>query len=327
MLKPTGQNKFTLVLDSSQIALFLTCPAQWHKRYVLRLVPVGYDPLKEEQAMHAGTYGHKLMDIYYRSKAEGLNLNDTIERCFAYNPDRDLCECGCPQDLHKEILTLQECQRCGKCLSYRPHPFPLNQDTRFLVQNRFKDYIYKWKLNDFVPDSPQHVEIGFSEPIYEDNNNYFVLEGRMDLIASLQNQPCLVDHKFQMSTHWLYGKSVQFKNYAMISNLTMLVINYVRLTKTVTEDTMSRDLVTFSRSELDAWKKRLVDIYFDIKSAILLDTFIPNWSACSGYGKTFKKAEPRYCWYRDLCEESNDRIAERKQDLLFKIKEATWRPW
>lgn len=330
-MTPTDK-KFTLVLDSSQIQMFLTCPMKWYRTYVQRLIPIGYDPLKEEQAMNMGTYGHKLLDIFYRSKVEGLSLKDTIERAWAYNPDHDLCECGHPADLHKSLdnLEVQECQRCTHCCKYRAHAFPLPVEVRGAVFNRFKDYVYKWQNNDFLPDSPQHVEVGFSECIYEDDVNYFVLEGRMDLLGTYQGVPCVVDHKFQLSTHYIYPKTIQFKNYVLISGLTTLVINYVRLGKTVTQDTMARGLATFSREELKKWKERLIEIFFEIKLQILFNdtqAIYQNWSACQGDYKTYKQNEPRYCWYNQLCEETNERIKERKQNLLFKIKESTWRPW
>ena len=320
--------KFTLVLDSSQIQLFLTCPMKWYLTYVKRLVPANYDAMKEEQAMNMGTYGHKLLDIFYRSKMEGLSLKDTIERCWSYDPDRDLCECGCPEDLHKQLAEgIQECQRCSKCCKYRPHKFSLAADVRGTVFNRFKDYCYKWQGNDFVPDSPQHVEVGFSEPIYEDSENYYVLEGRMDLLGSLQNVPCVVDHKFQLSTHYLYPKTIQFKNYALVSGLGTLVINYVRLTKTMSQDTLARDLTTFSREELRAWKLRLIGIYDSMRRIIQSGTYEQRWDSCQGDYKTYKKEEPRWCWFTTLCEEPSPLLRERKQDLMYKIKENTWRPW
>lgn len=328
----TGQ-KFTLVMDSSQIQLFLTCPLKWYYTYVKRLVPVSYDATEEEKAMNMGTYGHKLLDIFYRSKMEGLSLKDTIERCWAYNPDKDLCECGCPHELHKSLLAdgldgeIQECQRCTHCIKYRPHPFPLAVDVRSTVFNRFKDYVYKWQGNDFLPDSSQHVEVGFSEPIYEDCENYYVLEGRMDLLGSLQGVPCVVDHKFQLSTHYLYPKTLQFKNYAMVSGLGTLVINYVRLTKTMNQDTLARDLTTFSREELRIWKERLIAIYHQMRSVIQGGTYEQRWDACQGDYKTYDKNKPRWCWFSQLCEEPSQVLRERKQDLLYKVKESTWRPW
>jgi hypothetical protein len=280
--------------------------------------------------MNAGTYGHKLLDIYYRNKTQRMPLNENIAACLKYDPDTETCECGCMAELHKPLVGLpnvQECQRCHKCAQFRPRPFPLDLETRKVVLNRFKDYIYKYQHNDFQPISEKHVEVGFSETIYEDAENLFVLEGRIDLIAEIQGLKVVVDHKFQMQTHWLYPQSVQFKNYAMVSGCNTMIINYVRLQQKIVDTSLNRDIVSFNRPQLAAWKARLINIFWDIKKVMSYTPLPRNWDACSGYGKTFKKDEPKYCWYGTLCEEPSAATAELKENTLFKIQQEVWRPW
>ena len=158
-----NQPKFTLVLDSSQITQYLQCPTQWHNQYVKKLVPSTFKQ-QDQEAMNAGTYGHKLLDIYYKCIARGLKMNDRIEEAFDYDPDHDMCECGCSKDCHLPIpaLKIHECTRCKKCVNYTAHPFPLSQDVRFTVRNRFREYCAQYMNNDFKPLSEQHVEVGFS---------------------------------------------------------------------------------------------------------------------------------------------------------------------
>lgn len=332
------QNKFTLVLDSSQITDFLTCPQLWYYKYFKKLQPVSFVP-GEFAAMNAGTYGHKLLDLFYSADPHE-KLNTRIERCLAYNPDKDTCECGCTEEWHKTLDAMpnvQECQRCHKCLKFRPKPFDLDVDTRCTVQNRFRDYIFCYQQRpdlDFQPLSPKHVEVGFSDILYEDAENLFVLEGRMDMIANWQGLTCVVDHKFQMATHWLYPRSIQFKNYSYVAAkhvgtgaIPLLVINYVRLQKKITPDSLSRKMVTFTAPELHAWKNQVVKIYFDIKQAIQSNQFQQCWNACGGYGKTYKESEPRYCWFGTLCEEPNQMMKQNKINNLFQIKDEVWKPW
>ena len=337
-------SKFSLVLDSSQITEFLHCPRHWYYSHIRNLIPATL-PDEKNEAMNAGTYGHKLLDIYYRNRFSNLTLNSNLESCFAYDPDKDTCECGCMKDVHKDIILnstrtgspigmsdnapeiLNECGRCKKCLKFRPKPFPLSDDIRFQVRNRFRDYVMKYQNNDFVIQSPEHSEIGFSEPIYEDTDNYFVLEGRMDLLGTLQGLPVLVDHKWQVKTHWLYPKSVQFKNYVLISKVPTLIINYVRLVQKITPDSLYRDIVSFSKPEIQEWKNRVIEIFFYVKECIQTGDFERVWSSCGGSQLTYDKNRPNYCWYNPLCEECDPVMRERKENTLYKIKDVQWRPW
>src|SRR6266849_3173307 len=125
-------SKFTLVLDSSQITSYLECPMMWNLYQQKRLIPAGIPT--ESEAMNAGTYGHKLLDIYYRLAGTNLTLNEKLDRMFSYDPDNDICECGCNKEHHKriEILDLVECQLCKNCLGgFKPKPFSLPQEARF----------------------------------------------------------------------------------------------------------------------------------------------------------------------------------------------------
>lgn len=329
-------NKFTLILDSSQIDTYFSCPEKWNLSQYKKLVPVSF-PQEDQEAMNAGTYGHKLLDIYYRAKASStppLTLNSIIEKCFAYDPDTDTCECGCAADLHHELIlrgtkeeVIQECTRCHTCLKFRPRPLALSTENRILVQNAFRNYVFKYQVNDFEIEHEGQVEIGFSEAIYEDVENLFVLEGRIDLLPKWQGLECVVDHKFQMKTHWLYPNSIQFKNYALIAKKTMFVINYVRLVKNMTQYTLYRDVINFGVPQLLSWKDKLKGIYFDIKKQIQSGAFERHWDACKGYKQTYDKDKPNYCWFGQLCEEPDPLIQQRKEQQLYTIKKEIWRPW
>jgi len=325
-----NNKRFTLILDSSQISTYMECPQKWYNQYVLRLVPANFDADKSAEAMNAGTYGHKLLDIAYKLKARGQhNFNTLLETAYAYDPDKSTCECGCDLSTHHTLqgLGIDECTRCRKCLQFRPHPFALSQDVRFKVRARFQDYLLKYRSQDIQPISEEHVEVGFSEAIYEDDSNLFVLEGRIDLLGTLQGLPIVCDHKVQLSTHWLYPHSIQFKNYALVSKIPTFVINYIRLGKEVKDDTMYRELVNFSISNLLAWKSKLINIYHNIKTSLVSRTFDHRWNSCSGSYKTYDKVQNHFCWYGSLCEEGDEKVRERKEHLLYKIQPNVWRPW
>lgn len=320
-------SKFTLVQDSSQISAYFECPTKWNNHYNKRLEPLTFE---EDEAMNSGTYGHKLLDIYYRYKAQNLGLNDIVERAFAYDPDKDVCECGCSKDYHCPLViapNIEECKKCKKCTKFRAHPFALSNKSRNLIRKRFRDYCAKYQRDDIQPASEQYVEVGFSEPIYEDSENLFVLEGRIDVIGTIQGLKCFMDHKFQTKTHWLYPKSIQFKNYMLIAKVPMAVINYVRLQEKIQPDSLYRDIITLNQIELEAWRQRLVQIYFRIKKSLQSKEMEKDWSACSGYRLTYDKDKPQYCWYTNLCETIDPKIAEAKEKQLFKVNANPWKPW
>jgi hypothetical protein len=318
-------SKYTLVLDSSQISEFLECQQKWYFKYVKHLVPTFIES-QDSLPMNAGTYGHKLLDIYYRARYARASLNDAAARAFAYNPDTDTCECGCSLDSHKFIpqLNIQECHRCTKCFNFKPKPFSLDMGTRIAVQNRVREYFFTYQSNDFQIESIDHVEVGFSEVIFEDDENLFVLEGRIDLLASLQGMQCVVDHKFQMRRHQLYPKSIQFRNYALVAKKLLFIINYIRLTKTPDGTTLVRELVNFTVPELLAWKQKLIQIFHRVKLAKQLGDLggVPeqNFGACPGRFNYM-------CNFTTLCEEPQQEVARLKEQQLYKINANPWRPW
>jgi hypothetical protein len=273
--------------------------------------------------MNAGTYGHHLLDIYYAQRRRGLSLNDAAATAFQYDPDKETCQCGCNYRDHKriELLNIEECQHCKinkRCIHFVPRPFELDLSTRQAVQTRVREYFFTYQHNDFQSIAE---EVGFSEIIFEDDSNLFVLEGRIDLIATLQGLDCIVDHKFQMRQHQLYQKSVQFRNYALVCKKLLLIINYIRLHKAVGKETLVRELVNFTVPELLAWKQKLIGIFFRVKSALTLAPALEqNSSACPGRFN-YK------CSYIALCDEPNPEVALRKQQQLYRINENPWRPW
>lgn len=285
------QDKFTLILDSTQIQAFSECPQMWQLAYREHLVPIGTG---EKEAMNAGTYGHSMLDIYYKSRAAGRSLDDSLDLSNSYNPDD-------------------------------PEPFALSQDLRYLVRARFRDHVFKYRNNDILPHSPESVEVGFSEPIYEDDENLFVLEGRFDILGSLQGVNLVLDHKFQMRQRNLYKKSIQFRNYNLVSGYQTLMINYIRLTKKVDDSTFVREAISFQPAETRWWRTELIKYFFAIKSELADGScYDPTllrqeWGACAG-----KFGYP--CSYTDLCEHTDDSLVQIIKDSRYQKREA-WSPW
>lgn len=315
-------SKFVLTLDSTQLQAFSECPQMWQLAYREHLVRAGAE---EKEAMNAGTYGHAMLDIYYKGRAAGFSLDDSIDLANCFDPDKQTCECGHPLKEHGDYLTDDwECVTGCECDLWRPKPYPLNQDLRYLVRGRVRDHIFKYRNNDIVPISPDSVEVGFSEPIYEDDDNLFVLEGRIDVLGTIQGINLVLDHKFQMRKRDLYRKSIQFRNYNLVSGVQTLMINYIRLTKKVDETTFVRSVASFQPAETRWWQGELIKYFFAIKKELRncdVDQQIlrQEWGACSG-----KFGYP--CSYTDLCEHTDSSLIQIIKDTQYTKKEE-WKPW
>lgn len=313
-------SKLTLVLDSSQIAHFLECPTLWKYSDKEQLTTAIAEP---KEALLKGTFGHRLMDIYYKSKASGLTQTQAMEKAYAFNPDNETCECGHPlhdheTDYPESPTAICKCLKCN-CTEPQAKPFSLDKACRQEVRQRFVEYCYTYINNDIIPKSPEHVEVGFSEPILETADKLYVLEGRIDIIGSLQGLETVVDHKFQIRPHALYKKSIQFRNYAMITKKNMLIINYIRLTKGVSKDTLVREIASFTPVEHTVWKQRLIRVFDSIAEAIQSDTYEQRWDSCAG-----KYGYP--CQFSPLCEQWDSKLIQIKKQQSY-VKKEEWRPW
>lgn len=307
--------KKTLILDSSQIDAFLTCPQLWEYGYKDRLAPIS--AAKTSEAMAMGTLGHKFLEIYYKERARKVTQDEAIEKALAFEPEaEERCSlCDASREEHELIPEDKHI--------FQPKPFPLEKPKRAFVAQRFREYCYTYSQKDIVPISSDHVEVGFSYKLYEDDECLYVLEGRMDLLGQYGDNPIWMDHKFQLRSRDLYKKSIQFRNYAMVARetagITMGMVNYIRMTKEITKDTLKREMITFSKPELDYWKYNLIDIFHEIAKAVGDNKYEKNYSSCSG-----KFGYP--CDFTPLCEEYVPGIIEAKRNTLYTIKKE-WKPW
>lgn len=286
--------KKALILDSTQIESFLTCPEHWNLSSQQQLELPG----EIRRPMIMGTYGHKLLEIYYKECATG-NSKTAAETALAFNIDE-------PESR-----------------------FPLEKPDRELVKRQFTLYTYTYRTcatrfehsrEDIIPDGAEAVEVGFSEKIFEDDFWVYILEGRIDILGILAGQHCFIDHKFQLRSKDIYKKAIQFRNYAMVTKQSLGIINYIRFTKEVTKDTFSRVPISFSKQELDWWRRELLNTFRNV--ALSIETsgnyFEHRWSSCSG-----KYGYP--CEFTSICEELTPELRQAKKGL-YQIKKE-WKPW
>lgn len=309
-------SRTTLILDSSQISSWSECKELWRLTNIESL-----DAKKEnrrDEALTAGTLFHKWLEIYYKSLALGEDAKATVAKVV--NFDCDAADSD-PQD--------------------QGH-FPLDSEMRQQLKQRFIDYLMRYSGNDYttickteptiicdksgqLQDSRRLVpliEQGFSYRLFESSTYLFVLEGRIDWIATQQGTNLWVDHKLQFRERELYRKSIQFRNYCLATGLNIGIINYVRMHKTIGPKTFVRQPISFGVLEIDNWRQELIEIFKEIADFQSIPRPRQRWlnrKSCEG-----KFGYP--CKFVSVCEEYNSDTREAVKQRDFEPKKE-WKPW
>jgi PD-(D/E)XK nuclease superfamily len=303
-------SKQIVVADASQLSCYDECEEKWHLQYNQNLVHIGAD---EDSPMDAGTYGHKLLEIYY-GNIKRIGKAEAFKKAIQYNIHT-----------HPEAINGQ---------------FPLTNDMIGRIRERFTNYYlhysvigdfdvcYHKKLTirsdgnygllDAIEDQPL-IEQGFSTAILDTSEYLFVLEGKIDMIAQTVMGTAFIDNKWQFRERDLYTKSIQFKSYAMATGLKIGIINYIRMKKNFDATTLQRQCIAFNSQELKYWKEECIEMFHRMAKSLRSHNFIHRWSACDGkYG--YK------CEYAPICEEYNPRIKNAVVSTNYK-KRKEWKPW
>jgi hypothetical protein len=300
-------SKQVLILDSTQVSTHYECAEKWNLGFRQSLG----DMMEIDEPITMGTYGHKLLEIYYKTKDnEGVPM--AVRKALQFDPDKE--------DKVDE-------------------KFPLSDEVRNKIKARFKDYWMNYFASDFTtltkkehaicineagipvdtyPNKPL-IEKGFSYPLFESREYLFVLEGKIDWIAQTPIGKAFIDHKFQLRERNLFPKSVQFKNYALVTGLHIGFVNYIRLKDKLDATTLIRQPLTFDAMELAWWKRELIEHFVTIAKQVKAGSFPKNWGSCSGkFGYE--------CEFSRLCPMApNPRMHASFKSSFIKRKE--WKPW
>lgn len=299
--------KLVLVADSTQIATWDECPEKWNLGFRQHLG----DMLDFDEPITIGTYGHKLLEVYYKNKhllgaSEAFKLSRSI-------------------DIDKTNKLYEK--------------FPLTDQVRAKVKARFADYFMTYGANDYVLcTKPAHtirtddfgnpydcytdepiVEKGFSYCLLDTREYLFVLEGKIDLIVDTPMGKAFLDHKWQLRERNLYPKSIQFKNYAMVTGLNLGIINYIRLKDKLDDKTLIRAPIAFDGRELRQWREEVIHYFVQMAGDARRNDYARRWGACSGkFGYT--------CEFSKLCPEYRNPLLYRGIKSTL-IKREEWKPW
>jgi hypothetical protein len=297
-----------LIADSTQISAFLECPEYYNLKHKQNL---GLDTEVDEPIM-AGTFGHKLLDIYYANLH--LGVDKAVELAQSFEPPIEF-------NLSLDLISLIRGRFNLYWMTYsRKDIVPLTK--------RIHKIEFKW-IGPFIAKNSREypidrypnvalVEQGFSYELLNTSEYLFVLEGRIDLIGEINGTKLWADHKFQFRKRDLYNKSIQFRNYSLVTDLSMGIINYIRLHKETSKDTLKRDLVTFSPAERRHWKQELTEIFIKMVKTIKSGSFERNRDSCPGkFG--YK------CEFTPICDEYDPLI---QVEIKKRYKEIpVWKPW
>lgn len=326
-----------LVLDSSQIATWGECNQQWNLKYNENLT--SSNQIRDDMAQ--GTYGHKLLELYYTNLALGQKTADAWHDANLFHAAGDF-----PLPIQKREFVHKRCWEyvCTyaqndiiplmgqpeKRIVFGPHTSSMDHEY-CLKCGANREYVISQGPNGTCGQNPETklfpkplVEQGFSYPLLDTPEYLFVLEGRIDVMAMLNNgSRGVVDHKFQGRERSLYGKSIQFRNYAMVCDFNYVVVNYIRLHQAISEKTFVRDTIYFSSLEKQLWKRRLIEKYKKIAQERALASqfgFQKEESACSG-----KFGYP--CEFTKICNDNHDLISINAVKEQFYTKREVWKPW
>jgi hypothetical protein len=266
----------------------MRCKRRWYYKWVKCIEPIGI----RKTALDKGSAIHSLLDFYYRSKVEKQS-----------------------QGLHPVIVAnncirkfRNESKKYGLCA----------EDQQFIIE-RFLAYVSIWSSqSDWTPlvinDKPQ-VELGFSIPILDTPEYYFVLEGRIDMITS---SGIFVDHKSQSRKYDHYKFSPQFLSYSLASNISQGCVNYISVAQVINEDTFRRKPFSISFEQRNRWKEKLIKICKEMLEATENNYFETTEASCQDqYG---------LCEYASIDELTDSYMQEKIINIQYQQTEK-WTPW
>lgn len=280
-----------LIVDSSQISTFMECPQRWEYEYVENITP----RIDGKDSMLMGSHGHKLLEIYYAMLGKGATQLEAVQECNHF----------------KEVVKTKLSPERFKAVN-------LKFDLYVAMHSANQDFRVETRINEEGKQIPM-VEIGFAHTVLDTPEYFFVLEGLIDALAIMDKMQIFVDHKWQDRMRRLYKKSVQFRNYSMVTGRLIGIVNYVRMADKYGPDTFKRDIISFSPMEVRHWKEELLEIFFMINRAVQEKKREQRWASCSG------KFEYQ-CNYTKLCEEFNPQTKQMLK-IAHYMPKTPWEPW
>jgi hypothetical protein len=235
-----------------------------------------------KDALNKGTGMHNLLYLYYKSRIKNLSVEKSVKNALRYmRYQRSMTKD------HTRVIY-------PKVLQYFAH---YANET--------------WK--------PLQAEIGFSKPIYEDDEHLFVYQGKIDLLMEVQRVNAFVDHKTQSMQKQLPQDSNQFLGYAWATGWNMGIINYINLSESkAPKDAFRREICNYTPQLVQEWKDTAIETFLRMAADMRREKFNKQRQGCLGvYG---------LCDFIDVCKQTSPVVIKGILERDFITKEH-WSPW
>lgn len=269
-------SKFTLAINSHALSDFQECEMKHAFKHF-----IGIEPLGTKRVMERGTLFAKFLEILYKNR---LNPRHSFKKV-----------------LNNPLIWIPRIVK--KC--------NVSEKEAYDLYATMKEYVKYWKGRDWEPVA---VEKGFSKVIHEDNGNLFVWEGRPDLIATLNSELLVCDHKTQGQSKSIYQFNNQARGYLWATGSTKFVYNYIVFTKQVQ---FRREVHPFTQAQIDDWKSTTIEWFFRLKHARMNGKFLQSWNCSTIYGP---------CEFHRICEQPNPQVQSFTIKSQFKQRKV-YRSW
>lgn len=285
-------SRTVVIADSHALSNFQACPRKYSTLFITKITPKADPPTYITE----GTVIHALLSLYYRQrlagndyKVAGIEALKFIREDFT-SDDKDIIEA---KQLFKSFTV----------------------ELQSLIMQKFLQYI-QYYLTDNI--HPITTEKGFSKIIYEDSNYLFIYEGRIDLVAREGTDYYWMDHKKQRRKDPLPHFSNQFLGYSWALNCYKGIINYIGFQESKEpKECFHREIVTHKPSQIEDWKKDIIQTYFEIVRCKANENFPKYRASCQG-----KYAQ---CSFYELCNQTSPLVINHMIKTQF--TEMKWSPW
>lgn len=287
MIDIINQPKVNIVLDSSKIDLFETCPARYNFRHNLNKTQSGVHKAK---ALDLGSLAHNGLEVYYKELALGTHFDDR---------------------LNKTLMKIRE-------LSSDPDESSLEDEEIAPLLTAIDQSCDYWRSEDENCLEVLNVETPFMYELFSDDSVRILISGKIDLLvnykpigrgASYERLP--IDHKTFSRDSMVLRKSNQFINYCNAVNSNYLVVNRIGLAKTTkAEEKFKRLPMSYDPIYIADWKENL--------TTMLMNEYL----ICVAEGKWPEKPTScfkfnRICEYYSVCDSSGQNAKTFKLETNY----------
>lgn len=277
----TMTDKVNLVLDSSKIDLFETCPARYNFRHNHNK---GLPILQKAKALDLGGLAHEGLAVYFALLGEGKHYDERMERCLL--------------KINEVAANVEESNSDPEEVS--------------LLCRAVEESCDFWRSEDENCVEVLAVEQAFAYVLYEDDDVRIIISGKIDLLhnyngigrnSSYKNLP--MDTKTFSRDSVVLRKSNQFINYCNAVESKYLVVNRIGLhdpdakKPKPAEEKFKRIILSYDPIYIQDWKDNLIKMLLnEYLGCVASGAWPEKPTSCNKFN--------RLCEYYSICDSSGE---------------------